>query len=286
MNKDWNELKKERKRCYIFIAHKPRNKLPKNVQDYIKWGETTPLVKTRVKGAKQKTADKSLASTRRAKDKNSFYGWYDLGELIPVKISVVRRAWRKARFILTDSHHGLDEGAFVSFVPRQGIKFTKKQKKALLAYLNSTLAQLFVETLGISAGGGASGLDVRTAKEFPILDARNLNKDEISELAELFDRLETEARRIGGVLKKEDINELQPTIAEIDKKIYDILKIKVKIIGSVNKKVSALVDRRLARARRARPETIKGEKEPKIKPPKKKKTKKLEEVHRSLSNWM
>jgi len=285
--KDWDDLKKKGKRCYVFIAHKPRDKLPKNIQNYIKWGETTPLVKPRKRGVKPKTADKSLASLRRAKDKNSFYGWYDLGVLIPVKISVVRRAWHKARFILTDFPCGLDEGAFISFIPRKNVNLTKSQIKALLAYLNSTLAQLFIETLGISAGGGASGLDVRTACEFPILDIRKLHKKKVKELAKLFDKLEFEARNIGGVLKKEDVDKLQPVINEIDKEIFSILNLDDKLIEILHKQVFALMDRRLARAGKAMPESVKGEEEPRrIKPPKKRKAKKPEEVHRPLTSWM
>ncbi|MFQ6085547.1 MAG: Eco57I restriction-modification methylase domain-containing protein [Candidatus Bathyarchaeia archaeon] len=126
---DWKKLKDENRRCYVFIAHKPRSKLPENVREYIRWGETTPLVKPKKRGAEPKTADKSLASTLRKKSKKDFYGWYDLGGLIPVQISVVRRAWRKARFVYTEFPTGLDEGAFVCFVPRKDTRLTEKTSK-------------------------------------------------------------------------------------------------------------------------------------------------------------
>lgn len=183
--RDWKTLRDNGKRCYVFVAHEPVRKLPAGVREYIRWGETTPLVKPKKRRKKPKTANKSLASIIRENDKKNFYGWYDLSSITPVKISVIRRAWYKARFVLSNFPVAFDEGAFISFANKKGVEFADEQLRALLAYLNSTLAQLFVEIYGISAGGGAAGLDVKTAAEFPILDVKELDKRETRTLATL-----------------------------------------------------------------------------------------------------
>jgi len=46
------------------MAHKPRDKSPKNVQNYIKWRETIHLVKPKKLGIEPRTADKSLAARK------------------------------------------------------------------------------------------------------------------------------------------------------------------------------------------------------------------------------
>lgn len=123
--------------------------------------------------------------------------------------------------------------------------------------------------LGIPAGGGASGLDVRTAAELPIIDVRKLSKGKNRDLADLFDRLEQESRRLGGAVTQEDLEKLQPLIDKIDERIATVLGLKKKVVRNLRSIVEVLIERRISRASMARPEAVRGEEIPTIKPPKK-----------------
>jgi hypothetical protein len=70
--------------------------------------------------------------------------------------------------------------------------------KALLAYLNSSFTQIQAEVMGRSTGGGMIELDVRPLSTFLVLNVKVQPRDEIERLAQLFDRLEVEARRLSG----------------------------------------------------------------------------------------
>jgi hypothetical protein len=183
---------------------------------------------------------------------------------------------------------------FVTFIPRQGTVFNEKEMKALLAYLNSSITKLYLETYGRTAGGVAAlGLEARLLSNLPVLDVKKLPREDVERLAQLFDKLETEARRLGGADEvenvfgselareltgktnvKADIQGLFNTvIREIDYEIAKILGLE-HLVETVRAMVLELVSRRLARAREAKRETIKGTEElPKIEKPKKKKGK-------------
>lgn len=267
---DWKELKEGEKPCFVFIAHRPKHKLPKNVLEFIKWGEKTPLVKPKKRGVAPKTANKSLSSELREKSSN-YYGWYDLGGVMPVSLFTVRRARYGNKFMFTTFPVALDEGAFISFVRLPETKFNEKQMKALLAYLNSSFVQLFVENQGIIAGGVAViGLDVKSALELPCIDMRRISKKDLSNMAKLFDELESRARDIGGADTRENFVRLWDTIIKkIDFEVARIFQLPKSVVGTIRANVMALMERRLSRAEVARPEAIRGEEAPRIRPPKK-----------------
>lgn len=73
---------------------------------------------------------------------------------------------------------------------------------------------------------------------------------------------------------KEQIEKLKPKIYEIDHIIGEILSLKPEDVEDMQKTVEDLVERRIMGAKEAMPESVKGEAELRIKPPKKAKRKK------------
>lgn len=252
---DWEALKNENKRCYMFICHKPRTELENSVLEYIKWGETDCRVsKKRGQGV---ICSKTAACKTREKRKG-FYGWYDLGGVRPAQILAVYQAWHKTRFTLCEfpvaTYHGI-----LCFFPRNQVKLTKKQLKALLAYLNSSFAQFYIETEGRKSGGGIIALEISQAEKMPVLDPRKLSDKENQKLAFLFDTLEAKAREIGGATKREQIEKLEPILYRIDEEIAKILDIEEKEIRQIQETVKELINRRVSAARSVKRSAIRGE---------------------------
>ena len=274
--KDWEKLKDKGKVCYVFTAHKPRSQLPRNIREYIEYGEK--YLRTRA----GKTCNQSISSQIREKSKE-FFGWYDLGEILPAPIYVPYYAQYIHRFTLANMPVALDAD-FIAFIPK--FKMSKTKLKALLAYLNSNFNRFYIETHGRTTGGGMLSIEVKQASEMPVLNIRKLNDKQLFELSYLFDKLEETTRKIGGADSINQIEKIQYIINEIDITISKLLMLKKDIVERIQKAVKIMLERRISRTKRARPESVKGEEEPRIKPPKKRKTKKPEEVHRPLTSWM
>jgi hypothetical protein len=67
----------------------------------------------------------------------------------------------------------------------------------------------------------------------PILDIRKLSDKQIAKLAPLFDKLESEARRIGGASEREQLEKLKPVIYEIDRVLAELLNIPEDVVKLV-----------------------------------------------------
>jgi hypothetical protein len=263
--KDWEKLKMDGKPCFIFICHKPRSELPKNVISFIEWGETTPLVRIK-EGEKPKTANQSTASRMREKSR-SFHGWYDLGGIIEASIFTMRRAQYFHRFILTQMPIALDD-SLITLVPKSEASLAQDNIEALLAYLNSDFTRFFIEIYGRTTGGGVIELDVNSLARLPLLNINALEKRELEKLSELYEKLEAEARKTEGVDTQENFEFIQEIIDEIDDSIARILRLEEKIIEHLRKIVKIMAERRISRTLEAKPEAVKGEEEPRIRPPK------------------
>ncbi|MEM2169907.1 MAG: N-6 DNA methylase [Candidatus Bathyarchaeia archaeon] len=263
---DWEKLKKKGSRCYVFICHEPREKLPKNVLDYIKWGETE--CRTMIRGTRGggKICSQALACREREK-KGLFYGWYDLGGFKESPIFMPYYAQYCHRFTLLQFQAVLDAD-FIVFVPKE--KMAVDELKALLAFLNSSFVKLYIESHGRITGMGAIALEVKHSEEIPILDIKTLKQKDVELLASLFDELEAEARKLGGADTAENIEKLWDTVIEkIDMEIMRILKLPKELAKTAKIMAKTMMKRRLQRAEEAAPEAIKGEEEPRLKPPKK-----------------
>ena len=130
-------------------------------------------------------------------------------------------------------------------------------------------------------------LDVRPLGELMALDVKKLEPERVRRLADLFDELEIEARRLGradnvenlfgsklaqeltGCKASRGVEGLWNTIIKkIDYAIADALEFGEEFVESIRSLVLELISRRLARAQEARPRAIRGVEEPRISPPK------------------
>ncbi|MHA2069568.1 MAG: Eco57I restriction-modification methylase domain-containing protein, partial [Candidatus Thorarchaeota archaeon] len=236
---DWTDLRKKKKPCYVFLCHEQRDKLPKGVRNFIRWGETTPLVRAR-RGAEPKTANESMASKSRQKKKKEFVGWYDLGEVCQTSLFTPRRAQYHHRFIHTELSVGLDD-SLITLFPRK--KLTKTQSKAILAYLNSSFFRLFAEINGRSTGGGLIELDVKSIGRIPIIDPAKMTRQHAITLGRLFDKLEIASREIGGAHTKGKLEQLDPIVEEIDAMVVLVFKLRNEVIGDVRNMLRIMAER-------------------------------------------
>ncbi|MEM3964314.1 MAG: hypothetical protein QW584_01130 [Thermofilaceae archaeon] len=202
--------------------------------------------------------------------KKEFYGWYDLGGVEYAPIFAIRQAWYKTRFVRCDFPVALYD-ALIALMPK--VSLTREHLNALLAYLNSSFSQYYIETGGRRSGGGIIALEVNIARDMPILDIRRLSEDQVKALSESFEKLENEARKIGGASEKEQIDKLKPIIYEIDNVIAKILGLPDVMVKSVQMQVDMLVERRIAGSKEERRGHVKGEAELKVSPSKRKKSK-------------
>jgi len=279
---DWKKIKDGGGECYLFLAHKPRNELPESVRKYIELGERDAdqggiaLTKGKNMG---KAVAKSTASQARKEHKKNFYDWYDLGGVLESPIYVTRGTQYWVRFVLSRFNCALDD-RILALTPRQGVELDVAELKALLAYLNSSFSQLQVEIKGRSTGRGMIELDVKPLSDFLVLDVKKLPREDVERLAELFDKLEGEARRLGGADAVENVfgselagelagREVRPgveglfntVIKEIDYEVARILGFEDPLVEAARSLVLDMARRRLARAGEARPSAIRGSEE-------------------------
>jgi hypothetical protein len=107
---------------------------PKNVREYIEWGETR--CRTQIRGTRGggKLCHQAQACQERERQKQYFHGWYDLGGVMYAPILAVRQSRYKTRFIW-NKINAVTYDVMIAFIPRDGAKLTETQIKALLAYL-------------------------------------------------------------------------------------------------------------------------------------------------------
>jgi type I restriction-modification system DNA methylase subunit len=281
--RDWDKLRSEGVECYLFLCHRPRNELPQQVLRYIQLGEG-PNAQIRLRRRpgehEGRSVSESLASRTRREHRAVFFDWYDLGGVIETPIYVARGARYWMRFVLARFQCALDD-RILALIPRQDVQFDEVELKALLAYLNSSFTQLQAEVLGRVAGGVALlELDVRPLSTFLVLSVKALPREDVDKLAQLFDRLESETRRLGGADEAENVfgSELareltgredvrtgiqglfNTVIKEIDYEIARILGLE-HLVETIRTLVLELVRRRLSRAREPKREAVRGSEE-------------------------
>jgi|LJSS01.1.fsa_nt_gb type I restriction-modification system DNA methylase subunit len=270
---DWKMIRGEGGECWLFLCHKPRDELQPEIVRYIQLGETeVRLAKGIHRG---EPVSQSRAAEERRRLRQHFVDWYDLGGVIEAPIYATYGAQYWIRFVLSKFQCALDH-RILALIPKQGAQFNEIELKALLAYLNSSFTQLQAEVMGRSTGGGMIELDVRSISSFLVLNVKALPKNDIKSLVELFDKLETEARNLGGADTAENVygselakeltgrNNIKPNIQglfntiikEIDYEVAKILDLDVENIRTL---VLTLIARRLSRAQETKSETITSE---------------------------
>jgi type I restriction-modification system DNA methylase subunit len=279
---DWDKLKKKGSPCYFFICHQSKEKLPENVLEYIRWGETE--CRTTIRGTRGggKLCNQALACQAREKKKEQFYGWYDLGGVENAPIMMVYSSQYKTRFILVSMPLCIYAN-MMTFIPKK--TYNQDELKSLLSYLNSSFIQLYIESRGIATGGGIIQLNLKHGQDMPIMDFAKLKHEELDRLSSLFDELEDEARELGGADTHGNIEKIWDTIIEkIDIEITKILKLPKNLARRAKIMAKTMMERRLQRMEEAMPEAIKGEETQKIRPPKK--TEKVKEKITPLDNFI
>jgi hypothetical protein len=268
---------------YLREGEKGRNSLPQRVKEFIRWGETTELVRVK-SGEEPKTAIESMASISREKDKKHFFGWYDLGGVLIAPIFASRRAQYHHRFVVSKNPDLAIDDGFITFIPREELSET--QLTTVLACLNSDIGRFFVEIYGRSTGGGVIELDDKSAGKIPTLNCKKIPDKETKVLSGLFNKLEAETRLIGEAETQESLARLQPILDEIDMKIAEILGLKAALLEKIKEIVRFFFERRVSRTEKASPESVKGEEEPRITPPKKMKKKEKGMADKQLTRWI
>ncbi|MCQ4448958.1 MAG: SAM-dependent methyltransferase, partial [Sulfolobales archaeon] len=279
---DWEGLRGESVERYLFLCRKPRSELPKSVRRYIQLGEGPNAqirLRRRPEEPEGRPVNESQASQTRLKYRNIFIDWYDLGGVVEAPIYVTYGAQYWIRFVLAKFQSALDHRV-LALITRQGVQFDEVELKALLAYLNSTFTQIQAEAMGRITGGGMIELDVKPLSSFLILDVKRLPREDVEKLAQLFDRLEAEARRFGGVdvienvfgseltKKLTDRSNVKPgveglfntVIREIDYEVARVLGLE-NLVEPVRAMVLEMARRRLSRAGEAKREAVKGTEE-------------------------
>jgi type I restriction-modification system DNA methylase subunit len=273
---DWEQLKNEGRNAYILVLHKEKDKLSQQLKTYVRWGETE--CKTKIRGTRGGGVVCSEAEACRAREearrkaikegrKPLFYGWYDLGGYIPTPIMAIRQARYHPQFFLV-TENVVTYDAIITFIPRVRIKIEdhtydpisynttydnpidevkadveldEAEVKAILAYLNSTFNWIWLEQNARYIAKGPLGLEVSTVERMPCLDAKRIDRSHVKKLAELFDKLESEARQLisrnnsslkdqeaeeeEGGKKFEMFKKLESVFKEIDAKVAEILGI-------------------------------------------------------------
>jgi type I restriction-modification system DNA methylase subunit len=258
---DWNNIRNSGKECYIFLAHAPQEQLPENVRRYIQEGETSIFLRRRKGEERLRTVNLSQACQARARHPEYFYGWYDLGGVQPAPIYAAYGVQYLLRFTRSYFSTAVDHRILALF-PRKEIYLSEEMLKALLAFLNSSFTQIQVEARGRTTGGGMLELDIKPLEELLVIHINKLGGRDIERLANLFDELESEARRLGGQDVKENVERLYDTvIKKIDYTIAELLGIGELEAEVVRTMVKVIMERRLSRAAEARRDVIKGESE-------------------------
>ncbi|MFP3172864.1 MAG: N-6 DNA methylase, partial [Acidilobus sp.] len=274
---DWERTKREGAKRWLFLCHRPRNELPPQVLRYIQLGETEIVL---AKGIhKGEPVSRSRAAEERRKLGQFFFDWYDLGGVVEALVYATYGAQYWIRFVLAKFQSALDHRV-LALITRQGVQFDEVELKALLAYLNSTFAQIQAEAMGRITGGGMIELDVKPLSSFLVLDVKKLPREDVEKLAQLFDRLEAEARRLGGADEVENVfgselakeltgrSDVKPgveglfntVIREIDYEVARVLGLE-NLVEPVRAMLLEMVRRRLSRAGEAKPEAMKGTEE-------------------------
>jgi len=280
--KDWEGLRGESVERYLFLCRKPRSELPESVRRYVQLGEG-PNAQIRLRKRpgepEGRPVSESQASQTRLSYRNVFIDWYDLGGVVEAPIYVTYGAQYWIRFVLAKFQSALDHRV-LALITRQGVQFDEVELKALLAYLNSTFTQIQAEAMGRITGGGMIELDVKPLSSFLVLDVKKLPREDVEKFAQLFDRLEAEARRLGGADEVENVfgselakeltgsSNVKPgveglfntVIREIDYEVARVLGLE-NLVEPVRAMVLEMARRRLSRAGEAKREAVKGTEE-------------------------
>jgi len=268
------------------LCHKRREELPDPVRRYIKLGEG-PNAQIRLRRRPGESVGRPVSESQAAEARLSrrdlFLDWYDLGGVASAPIVASRYAQYWHRFALVKFEVACDDD-IMALIPRGDVSLDEDEMGALLAYLNSSFAKLYIESRGRTTGGGALALEANILMDMPILDVKKLARSDVERLASLFDKLEGGARRLGGADEVENVfgsvlageltdkGSIKPgveglfntVIRDIDYEIAKMLGLE-HLVEYVRQMVLDMAKRRLSRAGEADVGSLKGS-EPAVAP--------------------
>lgn len=127
--------------------------------------------------------------------------WYLVDRRKPAPVLYTYMSRGRSRFILNETAFGDDEGArnlnnLLCVYPDK--ELSKKQVKALLAYLNSDFADVLLRRNGRTYSTGMDKIEPSELGDVPVIDPRTLRPETTEILVEAFDSL-CEASRSGNV---------------------------------------------------------------------------------------
>ena len=278
---DWESLRSKGKNVYLFIYHKP---IDDKIRKYIEWGEKE------CRNRSGKLCSEAASAKAREVEKDIFYGWYDLGEVIPGVIMTKYNSQYYPHFSIINMVLATYD-SIVVLIPKinvdlgtynikaidvwkpiydisvkskkiknaidkiltsiKDVSLSEDELKALVAYLNSTLVWSWLEYKGSGTSGGALKLGVNLVREIPIINIKTLRREDVSELSKLLDELD-EITRLNQNLKSLDLLNLTKSIRQkIDKKIIDILGLHINPEELWNNTIE-MMNRRLTGAKRSK----------------------------------
>ncbi|PLJ77128.1 N-6 DNA methylase [Infirmifilum sp. SLHALR2] len=218
---DWESLRDCGSDAYIFVCHEAVGKLPPQVREYIRWGETECRTKIRGTRGGGEVCSEAEACRARAGNPKVFKGWYDLGGYLPTPLMAVRQPRYHPRFFYVDfpvvtydaiialipkvkvkaGYLTVDPSDFIkerpylsSAIAPRDVELGETELKALLAYLNSTFVWLWLEQNARYVPKGPLGLEVNVLRRMPVLNVKGLDRADVEALAKAFDSLEEAAR--------------------------------------------------------------------------------------------
>lgn len=212
--------------AWMLVLHERRERLPQQLQEYIRWGETECRTKIKAtRGGGRLCSEAEACRAREEVGEPYFYGWYDLGGYVPTPIMAIYQPRYHPQFFLATMSNLITYPAIITFIPRvkmkigntiydpieynkiygniignvkPDIELDEVEVKALLAYLNSTFNWVWLEQNARYIAKGPLGLEVNIIEKMPIPNVKKVDRRYVEELAKLFDKLESAARAIIG----------------------------------------------------------------------------------------
>ncbi len=114
--------------------------------------------------------------------------WYSQEKKIPAPIVFTYMSREKPRFVHNEAT-AITLNTLHTIHPTRSIMEDKRKLKALLCYLNSGICRGLLRRTGRVYGGGLVKLEPREVENLPVIDIENVAKNDISQLANLFDEL-------------------------------------------------------------------------------------------------
>src|SRR5439155_13009634 len=149
-----------------------------------------------------------------------YAGWYDLGEIRDADFFSSRYSQYRRRFVQLKTKAALDDD-FLVF--SGNVRLRGEQSRAILACLNSSLGQIYVEIQGRTTGGGMVSMEVEHASNLRIPDVRKLATHQVDDLVAALDSLEAAARAQGGAQDRETEARLEDEFNRLDRQVARVI---------------------------------------------------------------